>query len=644
MSVQIDADHTNQVQTAKQEDPRLGDVPNNTKTNLSNSDQPAISDSNHENGSVAQRAEQESDDDSDAASVGGQRNTMTSTQLRIAIPALSVCLFVSFIDQTSVSTATPAIAVDLSTGTATSWIGTSFLIASTAFQLINGRLSDIFGRKNLLLISLTLMALGDLGCGFAQTSAQLFVLRAIAGIGGGGINSLVMIIVSDITTLQNRGKYQGKRICRFRIVTTYSTSLLGWLGAVIALGNGTGPFLGGALVQGGSWRWVFYLVPILAIPTSMVILFFLPLKHRSGDHLEKMKKIDYGGMMLNIASTLLLLIPLSGGGVTYAWNSAFFIACTVTGATLGLLFVLYEWKLVTLPIMPLRLYRAPHCWALYLQTFLIGLGYFGNFFYLPIYFQSVRRYSPLVSGALILPVIITSSFSSIASGQYMNRVGSYMHCILAGFSLWTLGNGLTLLFNQNTGLAVVIIALVVEGAGIGLTLQPTLVGLYANGRSEDRAVTTGLRNFIRTIGGAFGLVISGVILSNTLSRDLSRHRFVSETLMSQLTSSTYDLGQFGLTKEQQEVVFRVYMRGLHFIFILFTACSGLSFCLTFWIGNTSLKAPKKLDEEEAISETINGDLQESQPIDGQDIEIEAETPDEKDVSIGGHGRSRSSSL
>jgi hypothetical protein len=159
--------------------------------------------------------------DSDAASIGGQTNTMTSTQLRIAIPALSVCLFVSFIDQTSVSTATPAIAGDLNTGTATSWIGTSFLIASTAFQLINGRLSDIFGRKNLLLISLCLMALGDLACGFAQTGVQLFVLRAIAGIGGGGINSLVMIIVSDITTLQNRGKYQGRNLRLVVVVTVY---------------------------------------------------------------------------------------------------------------------------------------------------------------------------------------------------------------------------------------------------------------------------------------------------------------------------------------------------------------------------------------------------------------------------------------
>lgn len=161
----------------------------------------------------AQQAHDSPDaDDSDTESIGGQRNTMSTKRLMVAIPALSVCLFVSFVDQTSVSTATPAIAGDLNTGTATSWIGTSFLIASTAFQLINGRLSDIFGRKNLLLICLALMALGDLGCGFAQTAEQLFALRSIAGVGGGGINSLVMIIVSDITTLQNRGKYQGQQV------------------------------------------------------------------------------------------------------------------------------------------------------------------------------------------------------------------------------------------------------------------------------------------------------------------------------------------------------------------------------------------------------------------------------------------------
>jgi Na+/melibiose symporter-like transporter len=149
------------------------------------------------------------DDSSDAASIGNQRMLMSKKSLLIAFPALSVALFVSFIDQTGVSTSIPAVSAELNTGSATSWIGASFLIASTAFQLINGRLSDIFGRKNCLLFCLGVIALGDVLSGFAKTKEQLFAFRAIAGVGGGGINSICMIIVSDVTTLENRGKYQG---------------------------------------------------------------------------------------------------------------------------------------------------------------------------------------------------------------------------------------------------------------------------------------------------------------------------------------------------------------------------------------------------------------------------------------------------
>jgi hypothetical protein len=357
------------------------------------------------------------------------------------------------------------------------------------------------------------------------------------------------------------------------------------------------------------------MIPILTIPVTTILVFFLPLKHSSTGTLEKVKKIDLGGILLNIASTLLLLIPLSGGGVTYAWSSAFFIGVTLTGVVLTILFVLYEWKLAFLPIMPLRLFRASHCWALYLQSFLTGLAYFGNFFYLPIYFQSILRFSPLVSGALILPVVITTSIASIASGQYMTRIGSYMHCILAGFLLWTIGNGLTLLFDRSTNLGVLIVALIVEGAGIGLTLQPTLVGMYANSRTEDRAVTTGLRNFIRTIGGAFGLVVSGVILSNTLQEGLYGKSFASDSLLETLTSSTYALDDLDLSKYQRDQVLDVYMLGLHYIFVFFTVCSGLSLLLTFWVGNTSLKIQKPPnDEETGTVEGVDAELAPEQEI------------------------------
>ncbi|CAD0084343.1 unnamed protein product, partial [Aureobasidium vineae] len=412
---------------------------------------------------------------------------------------------------------------------------------------------------NMLLICLFLMALGDLGCGFARTARQLFALRSIAGIGGGGINSLVMIIISDITTLQNRGKYQGN-ISKSRDFLFAKS------------------------------RCVFWMIPIMTIPTALVILFLLPLKHRSGNFGEKLKKTDYGGIVLNIGSTLLILVPLSRGGVTYPWSSAFFLAATIIGVVLTILFVLYEWKAVALPLMRLRLYQAPHCWVLYLQTFLTGLAYYGNLFYLSIYFQSILRYSPLVSGALILSVVIPSSITSILSGQYMARVGSYMHCTVAGFILWTLGSGLTFIFDRNTGLIRLIIILIIEGAGIGLTLQPTLIAMYANGRGEDRAVITGLRNFIRTIGGAFGLVISGVTLSNTLGSGLKKAGFASDGLIAELTSSTYALDKLDLSVVSREKVLDAYMLGLHYIFVFFTACGLLS---NFWIGNTSLKAPKQ---------------------------------------------------
>ena len=336
------------------------------------------------------------------------------------------------------------------------------------------------------------------------------------------------------------------------------------------------------------------MIPIVTIPTALVIWFFLPLKHKqqAGGYRAKMKKIDYGGILLNLAFTILLLVPLSGGGVTYPWASPFFISTISIAVVLAVLFVLYEWKLAALPIMPLRLYRAPHCSALYGQSFLTGLAYFGNFFYLPIYFQSVLRHSALISGALILSVVITSSMTSILSGQYMSYVGNYMHCILVGFALWTLGNGLTLLFDRETTLGPLIGFLIVEGAGIGLTLQPILVGMYANGRTEDRAVTTGLRNFIRTMGGAFGLVISGVILSNTLSRGLSGSAGMSGDLIAQLTSSTYGLDNLGLSAQEKERVLDAYMEGIHYIFIFYTCCSGLSLLLTALVGNTSLKQSK----------------------------------------------------
>ncbi|KAI4595301.1 hypothetical protein KJ359_006975 [Pestalotiopsis sp. 9143b] len=490
------------------------------------------------------------DDDSDtksvAASIGNQREPLPKSRLLIAFPTLCTALFVSFFDQTSVSTSIPAISADLATGQATSWIGGSFLISSTAFQLFGPRLSDLFGRKNVLLASLALLGLGDLLCGFAKTAAQLFAFRAVAGIGGGGVTSIVLIIVSDITTLENRGKYQGI------------------IGAVLAVANGIGPFIGGAVIERATWRWVFWIVPMLAIPAALVIWFALPLRYDSGNHMEKVKKIDFGGILLSLASAVLILVPLSGGGISYAWDSATFIAMFIVGVLMWIAFVLYEWRWAKIPIMPF-------------------LGH-----------------SPLVSGALFLPVTVLTALASISGGQFMSRVFLYMPCVVLGFFLWTLTNGLTCMFDRHTGIGTLIPILAVEGYGLGLTLQPTLVGLLANSRTDDRAVCTGLRNFVRTVGGAFGLIVSGAILSNTLSSRLEGLPFITDEMLGSLTSSTYAAGSLGLTAEQQGIILAAYMDGLRYSFIFYTACTGVALILCLGIGNTRLdkgKKTKKIDEE-----------------------------------------------
>lgn len=367
--------------------------------------------------------------------------------------------------------------------------------------------------------------------------------------------------------------------------------------------------LGGVIVQTTSWRWLFWIISIITIPTAVIVLLVVPSTRRPGRASEKAKHIDYVGMMINLAATLLFLIPFAGAGVDYPWSSPRFVAPVPIGMVLGVIFLLFEWKCPQVPATQLRLFWAPHCWALYAQAFLTGSSYFGNFSYLPLYFQTILKYSPLASGALILAVIIPTSLASHLSGQYISRVGSYMHCILVGFILRATGNGLTLLFHRGTGPGILIPVLVIEGLGIGFSLQPILMGMYANNKSEDRGATTGLRNYIRTIGGAAGLVVSGAILSNILSADLYDTGIISKDSITALTSSTYLLDQTNLSENEKNIILDVYMKGIHYIFIYHTVCSGLCMILTIWVGNRDM-IPAKASGH-------------TQPNDARDAEHEA---------------------
>ncbi|KAL1876600.1 hypothetical protein Plec18167_005007 [Paecilomyces lecythidis] len=263
-----------------------------------------------------------------------QNHILPHKKLMVVFPCLAMAEMIAYLDQTTVSTALPAIGSGLNLGPSISWVATGFLLASTSIQLINGRLSDIVGRKPLLLTCLGVLAVSNLCAGFAQNSRMLFAFRSMAGLGGGVITSLTMIIASDITTLEQRGRYNG------------------FIGAMLALGNGLGPLIGGALTQRASWRWCFWFIVPLIIAVMIIMGLTIPPSNVKGKAWAKFRMIDWLGLLINIAAVLLTLIPLSEGGSLYAWRSPLVIAMLTIGGVLLIVFVLIEWKVAKLPIMP----------------------------------------------------------------------------------------------------------------------------------------------------------------------------------------------------------------------------------------------------------------------------------------------------
>lgn len=264
-----------------------------------------------------------------------QTNILPTGRLLIVFSALASALLITFIDQQSIGVVLPTIGRELDSSSTITWAGTSSLIANTAFQALYGRLSDIFGRKVMLVSSLTLLGLGDLLCSFAQTGPQFFAFRAVSGVATGGNIALAMMVVSDVTTLEQRGKF------------------MGILGSCMGLGNAVGPFVSSAFAERVTWRAFFWLLCPLAGVSGLILYFLLPPQAIPPEPLRaKMAKIDYLGILFSSVGTILLLVPISGIGTQFPASSPMVISMLTLGVVFLILFALNEWKLAKLPMIP----------------------------------------------------------------------------------------------------------------------------------------------------------------------------------------------------------------------------------------------------------------------------------------------------
>lgn len=522
-------------------------------------------------------------------------NILPKRQLITCLLVMSLGLFASFADQTSVTVALPVIAQSLNAETTINWAGTAALLANCVCQVLFGRFADIFGRKTVFLLSLVILGVADLACLFAQTGVQFYVFRAFAGIGAGGVQSLTMVIVSDIVTLKQRGKYQGA------------------LGTFVGLGNAVGPFIMAGFIQKLTWRaFYWFMTPLIAV-IFVTVWWFLDGRQKELESVlasrrEKFKRIDYLGSFFSTLALTLLLIPISGGGSTYAWNSSLVIAMFAVGGLCFVGFLLIEWKVPRLPMIPLRLFRSPLLCVILSSNLLYGMAYYGFLYYVPYYYQIVRGLDAVQTSVLLLPLVIPQSVMSTVAGMIISFTGHYYVVMYVGYASWTLGCGLLLLWHGSTSYGVIVVTLLIMGVGVGFIFQPMMVAAQAHARKADRLVVIGTRNVMRSFGGALGIAVSSLIVTNSLLKEIDAQLGLSVLLdeyLAYMREHIYShISTTALSRAQVEVVRLMYMTALQHLFYLMVPLLGLCLVTSVFVKDRGLQC---IDEIQLAEKDSVGD-------------------------------------
>jgi predicted MFS family arabinose efflux permease len=327
---------------------------------------------------------------------------------------------------------------------------------------------------------------------------MLIAARAIQGIGGGGLIILSNICISDLFSMRSRGKY------------------FGMIGGVWAFAGGVGPILGGVFTQRVSWRWCFYVNLPITGAAIVGIFLFLNLDNPRTPVWNGLKAIDWLGSITIVGGTLMLLLGLEFGGVTYPWDSTIVICLIVFGIFTGFLFILNEWKFAKYPIMPLRLFKNRSNIACLGVCFCHGYVFIAGSYYLPLYYQAVLGASPLLSGVYLLPFALTLAFVSAATGVFIKKTGKYLPPIWFGLVFMTIGYGLFIDLDVDANWAKIIVYQLVSGAGVGPLFQAPLIGLQSTVQPGDIATATATFGFTRNLSTAISVVIGGVVFQNQM--------------------------------------------------------------------------------------------------------------------------------
>ncbi|KAI8613336.1 major facilitator superfamily domain-containing protein [Chytriomyces sp. MP71] len=430
------------------------------------------------------------------------------TQFSLVMLGLVLAMLMGSLDQTIVSTTLKNVVADFGHQELVPWIGSSYLLTCAPFGVLYGKLAEMFGRKGVFVGAMIIFEVGSLICGIAQSMSMLVVGRAIAGVGGGGIFSMVIIIISDIVSIRDRGKYQGMVF------------------AVFGASSVLGPLIGGALSDHASWRWCYLINLPLGFVTIATVVAFLRFPVTEGRFWDKVMRIDFSGILFLFGAVTCFVTPLQLGGSVWSWSSPQVIVLFILGSVLTGIFCYNETK-VAEPIIPASLFCNVSVSAVLVTALALGCHFMATMYYITLFYQVVNGDTATSAGVKVIPLVFGFSGMSIIVGFLISKFGKYRIFILMAPPILIVSSVLISTLDIHSSLAMKVCYLLLGGIGAGIMIQTRTIAIQASVQVHHIAQATAIAQTCMTLGGAFGISISGTVFNNYISGNVGNYATLS---------------------------------------------------------------------------------------------------------------------
>ncbi len=486
----------------------------------------------------------------------------------VILSALTLGMLMGALDLTILGTALPTIAADLHHLDQISWVFTAFVLSQTGTTPIFGKLGDLYGRKRLYLATIALFVVASAACGMATSMMELIALRAVQGVGAGGLMVLAQAIIGDVVAPRQRARYQS------------------YMGAVNAIAILAGPTIGGLLVDHLSWRWAFFInLPIGAV--ALVATATVLPSDPGGRH----HTIDYQGSALLMAGVTAVLLAATWGGRDYEWGSPLIIGLAVGGVALLALFARCERRAAE-PILPLDLFRNSVVRVTCAVTFLVSILMLGLTIYIPMFLQIVRGASPTNSGTLQAPIILGMLSTTLASGQIITRTGRYKLLPQIGAAQMAIGLVLFSRMDAHSSRAVISGSMFFFGMGVGLSIQVMILVIQNAVPYRQLGVATSAASLFRSLGSVAGSAGFSAFVNNRFSAHLALRN--GGTVSAEILNSPGTIRT--LPAATHRAVLASFQTTLHELFLYAVVVAVLSFIVLLFLRELPLRDTIDTDE------------------------------------------------